>query len=490
MSTAKADSLPYRGDINEALSYTSSHLGQSDDFVIRNLQVAGRRCVLLFYVSICKSDVVEKTIQSLLQHHYPKRIRMTFESYVLNHVLTGANPCLTSDLRDTIRPLDTGDLVILIERVSHAIVIPARSVEHRVPEQPTIEASTRGSQISFVEDYQTNLGLIRASLACPSLTVKEYRLGARSERTVAMVYLRDIANPSLVSSIDQRILQVNIDLINGSATVEQMLSEHPWNPFPVSRVTQRIDTVTREVVQGKVVLIVDGDPCVLLYPATIQDFFQTEEDYTRSTWEATLIRGLRVIALFLSLYLPALYVAFVDFNPELLPKVLGNQIAQSREGVPFSAFVEVVLMQIVVEILREATLRMPRQLGQTLSIVGGLVVGEATVQAGLVSNILIIVVSLTAISFFVIPSYEFTSVLRIGSWIALLASATFGFYGILLVSLWFLHEVVSLRSFGTPYLAPMDGEYLRDFLVDGFVRLPLKLLNKRTQHNKPVDDKG
>ncbi|MFD1673393.1 spore germination protein [Alicyclobacillus fodiniaquatilis] len=490
LSTPTKGSVQYRGDVNETVSAVSSHLGESDDFVVRSFHVAGRHCAFLFYDSICDRDVVDKSIRSLLHYHYPKRMHMAFESYILDRVLTGVNLNLASDLHEILRPLTNGDLVILIERVSNVIVIPARSVEHRTPEQPTVEVTTRGSQISFVENYQTNVGLIRANLACANLSVKEYKLGERSRRTVAMVYLSDVANPSLVRRLQEKISRVNTDVVVGSATVEQSLSEHPWSPFPMSRVTQRIDAVTREVVQGKVVLIVDGDPCVLLYPVTIQDFFQTSEDYMRSTWEATLIRGLRVIALLLSLYLPAMYVAFVDFNPELLPKVLGMQIAQSREGVPFSAFVEVVLMQIVVEILREATLRMPRQLGQTISIVGGLVVGEATVQAGLVSNILIIVVSLTAISFFVIPSYEFTNLLRIGSWITLLASAVFGFYGVLLVSLWFLYEVVSLRSFGTPYLAPMDGEYIRDLFVDGLIRYPLKLLQKRAEHNKPVDDKG
>lgn len=480
----------YKGNLDAALEYLADTLGRSDDFMVRVVELNDISAACVFINTICDHKAVEETLRSLHSHQFPRKKPKNLAQYLIERVLVGADALFMNNLFEIREALAAGSLVLFVDGTAPAIVMDAKYVEHRPPEQPFIEASSRGSQISFVENIDVNIGLIRVNLATDTLRVKKLKVGYRSRRNVAVLFIGDIANPVAIDTVVKRIQAIHIDMISGTAAVEQRISGHPWSLFPLVRTTQRIDNVCRELNQGKVVIVVDGDPTVMLAPATVQDFFQTEEDYLHSFWEATFVRWLRMIAFVLGIYLPALYISFVDYSPELLPKVLGLQIARSREGVPFPAVMEVVLMQVAIEILREATLRMPKQMGQTIGIVGGLVVGQASVDAGIVSNILIIVIAMTAISIFVSPSYEFTTVQRIGCWSMILASSIVGFYGVVLLSIWILFEVGNLKSFGISYLDPFNGEHVRDVFVDGLVRLPITVMDKRASHMHTQNEVG
>ncbi|GMA63802.1 spore germination protein [Alicyclobacillus fastidiosus] len=480
----------YDGQLNKALDYFAPSLGVSDDYTVRSINVAGRSAACLFINTICDKKVVQETLRSLHEYPYPKRTQNNLAQYLSKKVLPSVGVTFMKNLFELREAISSGHLVLMIEGVSPAIVISAKSVEHRAPERPVVESSVRGSQISFVENIDINLGLIRQGIKTATLHVKQLKVGYRSRREVAIVYIGDVANPVAVETVLKRIKAIHADVIVQGYEIEGRIVEHTWTPFPLTRTMQRVDSTIKEINQGKIAILVDGDPTIIMVPATLQDFFQTEEDFSRSFYETTFIRWLRIVSFIFALYLPALYISFVDFNPELLPKVLGIQIARSRTGVPFPAVMEVFIMQTVVEILREATLRMPKQMGQTIGIVGGLVVGEASVQAGLVSNILIIVVSLTAVSVFVSPNYEFATIVRLGSWGMIMSASFLGLYGILLTSIWLLYEVSSLKSFGISYLDPYSGEHFRDLFLDGIIQLPLRFRDKRPSHLHPQDDTG
>ncbi|MBX6354078.1 MAG: spore germination protein [Thermoflavifilum sp.] len=480
----------YKGQLQWALDYFANSLGKSDDYMVRILQVAGRSAAILFIDTISDHKIIEETLRAIHQHSFPKRPPKNLVSYLTEKVLTGSDAIYMENMWELRETIAAGNIVLLIDGASPAIVLGAQFVEERKPELPYIETSVRGPQVSFVEKVDTNLGLIRRMLKTETLEVKKLKIGYRSRTEVAVVYIRDVANPVAIDTVIKRLSAIHVDLIDQSSAVEQRIVDNRWTLFPLTRTTQRIDSTVWELNQGKIAIIVDGDPVVLLVPATIQDFFQTAEDHTHSFWEANYIHWLRIIAFILAMFLPGLYVAFVDYNPELLPKVLNIQIAKSREGIPFPALVEVVLMQVVVEILREATIRMPKQMGQTIGIVGGLVVGEASVQAGLVSNLLIIVVALTALSVFVSPSYEFSTVARLCSWLTTFAAALLGFYGIVLFAILFMYHLASLKSFGVSYLDPFNGEHVRDLFVDGLVRVPAYMIPRRTAHLHPQDEWG
>lgn len=477
----------YTGKLDQALGYFLATVGTSDDYVVRTVLVAGRDGACLFLKTLCDPEAVQSALREIHCHDFAQlKEQKVLAKYLVDRVLSGAETTFSTNLFDMKEAIVAGDLVIIVDGVSPAVIIRAKHVEHRALDEPKFETSVRGSQIGFVENITTNISILRDGFMTETLVVKKLHVGSRNRKEVAVVYLHDVANPNLVRTVVDRIKTIEIDTVSQGTDIELRIIGHKWTMFPLTRAVQRVDSTVKEISQGKVVVIVDGDPTVLIVPVTIQDFFQTEEDYSRSSFEATFIRWIRIVAFIFALYLPALYISFVDYNPELLPKVLGLQIAKSREGVPFPAIFEVIMMQVVIEILREATLRMPRQLGQTLGIVGGLVVGEATVQAGLVSNVLIIVVSLTAISIFVSPSYEFGMVLRLGNFVMFTSAAICGLYAIVIVSIVILYELSSLESFGVPYLSPFDGRYIRDGIVDGMFRIPLTLLERfRTAHILP-----
>ncbi|MCL6593617.1 MAG: spore germination protein, partial [Alicyclobacillus sp.] len=469
------------------LEYLADHLGVSDDYMVRVLDIAGHDAALCFISTVANRDSIEKILNALHRHQFPKKKPKNLAQYIIERVLTASETVFLTNLYEIREAVASGDAVLFIDGVSPAIVFNAQFVEHRSPEQPFIESASRGSQISFVEDLSINVGLIRRAIRSDTLRVKKLKVGFRSRTDVAVIYLDDVANPTAVDTVIRRLMAVHVAVVGQSATLEQLIVDNRWTLFPLTRTTQRIDSTVREINRGKIAIVVDNDPVVLVVPATLLDFFRTEEDYAHVFYESTMVRWLRIISAVLAIYLPALYVSFVDYNPELLPKVLGLQITRSREGIPFPAIAEVILMTIVVEILREAALRMPKQMGQTIGIVGGLVVGEASVQAGLVSNILIIVIALTAVSIFVSPSYEMTIVQRLVGWLFILSSGLFGLYGVILMTVLLLYHVASLKSFGISYLDPFNGEHVHDLLVDSVVRVPIFVMDERSGMTHPTD---
>jgi hypothetical protein len=469
-------------------------LGHSDDLVVREIKFGSRNGVFIFLSTIVDKKLLEDLIQQIQMNQAP---------WGPEAVTDPAGLFIRSKIAvSQIQPLDpaqgvsrfvsqivTGKTIVFIEGFGQAFSLETLKVPKRDPGQPLVEASSRGSQIGFVEQAEDNVALLRNRLRSESFCVKKYVIGVRSQANVYVCYIRDIIHPLAVDTLHKRLSAVNIDLISQSSSIGERVVDNHYTPFPLLRPTQRIDNTARVLNQGKFVIIVDGDPNVLLGPATIQDFYQTEDDYSHSFYEATFIRWLRMIAFILALFLPSLYVAYTEYNPELLPLTLGLRVAASRVGVPFPAVIEVLAMELVIEILREASMRMPKQMGQTIGIVGGLVIGQATVAAGLVSDILIVIIAITAIATFVPPSYEISTAWRMIKYFIFTAACLFGLLGVLVAFLIVLFHLASLKSFGVEYISPLGGKSFKDF-ADLFVRLPVFSLRKRASHMSPQDITG
>jgi hypothetical protein len=479
--------IPFRGNLQQGVAFLRRTLGGNSDFLVRPLQIASRNAVCIYIRTMTDPQIIESTLRSIHSHKFSSRGLVKITDYLLKHVIPVGDTHLASNLDEVKQAIVSGHCALLIDGEKEALLIQAQFCEHRTPEQPYIESTSRGSQIGFVENVDINIGLVRSFFKTGSIQVRKYKVGTRSESEVAVLYLDDVVNPVIIDTVSRRIQAVSIDILAQSNDLERFIVDNHWTPFPLVNLSQRVDSTIRELNHGKVAIIVGGDPSVIIVPGTLRDFYQTEEDYSHTFYDATFCRWLRIVAFLLAGYLPAFYVAFVDFNPELLPKVLGFQIARSREGQPFPAVIEVLLMMVVIEILREATMRMPKQMGQTIAIVGGLVVGEASVQAALVSNILIVVIALTTLSVFVTPSYEFSLVLRLLSWVMVLAATVMGLYGILLVSIFMYYHLASLKSFGVVYISPFGGGNLSDPVTDGFLRLPFRWRRRRPGYLRARD---
>lgn len=380
----------------------------------------------------------------------------------------------------------SGKTILLVDTVNAALSIPLEGFEERSVSEPPTEALVRGPRDGFIESIKINMSLLRRKLRDPNLRLEVMRVGRRTNTAVAICYIQDVANPKLVDEIRTRIQGIDIDGVLETGYLEQIIEDHHFSPFPQIQNTERADRAVANLLEGRVVVLVDGTPFCLILPSVFNQFYQTPEDYYERFLIATLIRGIRIISLFFSLTFTSLYVALISFHSEMLPTKFAVAVAGGRSGVPFPSVAEAFFMELSMEVLREAALRLPKAIGPTVSIVGALVIGEASVRAGVVSPLMVIVVALTSIGSFAVPSYSAAIALRIVKFPIIMAAGTFGLYGVMLAVIGLVVHLASLKSVGVPYLAPFAPMKAGDF-KDTILRMPLWAMTKRPQTLRTPD---
>lgn len=369
-----------------------------------------------------------------------------------------------------------GNTLLLIDGFNSALQIGTQGWESRAVEEPSTETVVRGPREGFTENISVNSALLRRKIKNCGLRIEGLNLGARTRTSVYLAYINGVVKENLVEEVKKRLQRIDIDAVLESGYIEQLIEDAPASIFPTIGNTEKPDIMAGKLLEGRVGIFVDGTPVALTIPRLMIESFQNAEDYYTRPYFATLTRWIRLTAFFISIFLPAVYVSLASFQQEMIPTSLLYSMAASREGVPFPAYMEVLVMGTIFEIMREAGVRMPRSLGQAVSIVGALVIGEAAVQAGLISTPMVIVVALTAISGFVTASLGDTlPILRIyfALWATLL-----GVFGTLMGAILVLVHLSKLRSFGVPYLAPLAPVNLAD-LKDTLVKAPFWALNTR-----------
>jgi spore germination protein KA len=313
--------------------------------------------------------------------------------------------------------------------------------------------------------------------------MERFSAGKLSQTDIAIVYIENIAQQSIVDEIKKRIASIDMDSVLESGYIEEMIRDHPFTPFPLLQSTQRPDTVAGSLIEGKVAVFIDGSPFALILPITFWFGFQSAEDYYMNFIFATTLRWLRYLFAFLAMTLPALFIAITTYHQEMIPTSLSLSLAAAREVVPFPAVGEALVMEITFEALREAGTRLPRPVGQTISIVGALVIGQAAVQAGIISAPLIIIVAVTGIASFLVPNPRMSQAISLLRFPLMLFAATFGLYGIGIALIAILIHLVNLRSFGVPYMTPL-APYNFAGLADILFRAPWRMMYKRQQHTR------
>ncbi|WP_296116508.1 spore germination protein [uncultured Eubacterium sp.] len=381
----------------------------------------------------------------------------------------------------------TGDTILFVDGFDRALKIPDRGYPGMSLQETDSEKAIRGSNEGFGGSIKQNTALIRKRLRSVDLKVAECKCGRQTSTNVDLMYLNGIVRPEIVSEMQQRLNGFEIDGIGDSGVIEQ-LTETQWlSPFPQFQTTRRPDRVVMALLEGRGVLLADNSPEALIFPADYNSFIKTTDDYY-TRWEiATFTRALRYVAAFLSMILPGLYLAMTNFHTQLLPTKLLLSFAAARQGVPFPGVVEVLLMELSFELLREAGVRLPGAMGNTIGIVGGLIIGQAAVDANIVSPMVVIVVAFTALCSFAIPNEDFATAFRLLKFAFIGLSAAFGFYGFLLGLLVLLIHLAQLESFGMPYLMPFVGADLNDYQDerDTLVRPPLQALPRRPFYANP-----
>jgi spore germination protein KA len=399
----------------------------------------------------------------------------------------GASYQLLDTKAQITKAMVNGSIVIVVQGLEKAISINMLTDEKRSVNEPSTQTVIRGPKDGFIESLATNVSLIRRRIRNENLHFEEFIIGRDTGTAVYIGYMNGIANEQIIQEVRSRLNKINVSAIFESGNIEELIADKTLTCFPLAINTERPDTVAANIMEGKIAILVDGTPFSLLVPAVFVNFFEISEDYYQPFFLGSFIRFIRYLCFMISLLTPALYVGLITYHHELLPTPFLLTIIAQREGVPFPAVVEAMVMEITFEILREAGVRTPKAMGQMVSIVGALVIGTAAAEAGIISNIMIIVVSITAISNFVSPVYSFAAAARILRFLFIISAAVLGLYGVLLVAIFMVAHLCSLRSFGIPYLAPIAPFYFKE-QEDVFFRFPFWAMKKRPGYLRTAEE--
>jgi hypothetical protein len=375
-------------------------------------------------------------------------------------------------IEDVIYDLMSGRTVVQISGNEVAHSFGTQKTMKRQPSDPLTERTVRGPRISLVETLEDNLLLIRRGIKDQALRIGEIIIGRRTRTKVVKIYLEDVANPKLVKEVDQRLRKIDLDGIVDIGYLEQLISDNRWSLFPLTQNTERPDKVLAAILEGRVAILADGSPNAIVVPTTVNELYQSPEDYYFTFWFGSFLRIFRIIGNTAAVALPGLYIALVGVNPELLPIKLALVVSGSRMGVAMPLLIELLIMEITLEIFREASLRLPTTVSQTLGVTAGIILGIAAVGAGLVSNTTLVVVIVTAIASYTGPNYHIGLSTRILKFVLIFAAAFLGLFGWTFVAMMMIAHAAIQNSFGTSYLSPWSP--LRPLeLVDAVFRRPL-----------------
>jgi len=481
------------GHLNNDLELLKEKIGHNSDVHFRNfnIKLLNRKATLIFVEGMQQSDFINKHILNPLMiegysHYNPFQVDIA--KYVKEHLLPVIHVNEMESINTLSKMILYGYTVLLIEGMSTALMVGIPDAPSRSVDEPISDALIRGPRVGFTEVLSENTALLRRHGLNDNLVMNANYVGNKSQKTLVIAYMKDIANDELVSEVKERIAKLDFDYFAESGYVEQLMEDNIFSPFQQFQNTERPDKVIAALLEGRIAILLDGTPFALIAPASFMMLFQSPEDYYQRWISGTFTRLLRIGVAFLSLFAPALYISFISFNPGLIPTQLAMTIIESRQGVPFSSILEVLILEISIEILRESGIRLPKPIGPAMGIVGGLVVGEAAVRAGLVTPFLVIVVALTAISSFTIPEYSLGISIRLLRFVAMFFAAILGLYGTIIFFLLLSTHLIHLRSFGLPYLSPISPLQAGDN-KDVFLRSPLKFMRDRPKSLKTKNKK-
>ncbi|MED3624134.1 spore germination protein [Neobacillus thermocopriae] len=473
-------------NIMENIEILKALFKDCSDIVFRPFLAGRKKAYLLFVDGFINTLAVELNgLRQLLDELQGERITAEI---LKEKMISISSVNETTELDEVVSNVLKGNTVLLVDGVSKAIIFDSKGGDRRTVSEPTTESVVRGPREGFTEVIRTNTALVRHKIRSNRLKILAREIGEETKTQIAILYVEGLAAPELVKEVLSRLDRIKTDSILESGYIEEFIEDSPWSMFPQIQNTERPDTVAANLLEGRVAIMVDGTPFVLIMPATFWQFFQSSEDYYGRYHIYVFLRLLRVFFLFIALTLPGIYVAVTTYHQEMIPTSLLFSIAASREAIPFPMFVEALIMEVSFEALREAGVRLPQVVGQAVGILGALVIGTAAVEAGIVSAPTVIIVSITGIASFTIPRFNMSISIRMLRFPLMILGAMFGFYGVILGFLLILTHLCKLRSFGIPYfwpLAPISFKSLKDVLI----RVPWWAMNRRPDQFVKEDQK-
>lgn len=475
--------------LQENIAVIEALFQNCDDIVKKQFvlqRAEGTTSVYMVYVDgLTDSDMVQEYVIRPLLWRESDASKDIFQEFFQSKI-DMADIAEEASFDKAVNRIMMGDTVLFIDGYARVITISSKKLPVRSIQESETEAVMRGPRDSFNESLRTGTALIRRRIKDPKCKIEQNKFGQRSRTDYALVYMEDLVEQNVLDEVRNQLETYETDAIYDSGMLEHFMNQKWYSPFPVIQSTERPDKVASSLLEGRVAIIVDNSPEVLLLPATFNTFFQASDDYYNQWSVATFARILRYVASILAIGLPGFYVAITSFHLEMLPTELLLAIARARSAITFPVVLEVLLMELEFELLREAGIRLPGPMGNTIGIVGGLIVGQAAVEAGLVSTIVVIVVALAALASFTIPNESFASAYRLLKFFLIIVSAVWGLYGFILGMLLLAIHLSGMTSYGIPYMTPAvstgTGEYesRKDFIL----RLPIYLMRKRPVFTK------
>ncbi|MBT2635359.1 spore germination protein [Bacillus sp. ISL-26] len=465
------------GDFESAVRKLQELMCVCGDLKIRRIKLQERQTAF-FYI---EHMIEEQKLNEFL-------LSDTVQSGSLENTIDSISSTETNEVRSIVDGILAGQVVYLSDASDQAKLFSVGQNPLRAITEPESESIVRGAHDGFVESLDTNIHQLRFHIQDRHLSVHYMDIGERAKSKVAVIYIENIANPEIVDEVKRRLSYLQIDSVLAPGIIEESIEDNSFSIFPQIIHTERPDKAKASVMEGCVLVMMDGSPSALIAPITFFSFFQSPDDYSTRWISASFLRVLRFFAFMIAITLPAFYIALIAFHFEVIPNDLIITMKNSIVDIPFPPLIEAMIMEITIELIREAGIRLPKPISQTIGIVGGLVIGDAVVKAGLISNMMVIVVAVTAVSSFVLPSYEMSTSIRTVRFPLMFLAASFGFIGIGLGFGVILMNLCKLESLGVPYLSSLTPFHFSD-LKDAFIRLPAWFIKRRPFYLRPKDSK-
>ncbi|MEA4883500.1 MAG: spore germination protein [Clostridia bacterium] len=492
----QSEGTPVPSSLDAVEAYIHDKFGEgSPDVVLRRLSIWTQPELdgLLFYIEglTDRATVNLMALRSVMLSARAPSLdpgaidKCNVADILTTHLLPSGQAAVESTMQSVIRKVLTGEAALFVEGAGKCLCFEAKGWEHRPISEPHTEKVVRGPREGFSELLRANTALVRRRLRTPNLRLDSMQVGELSRTDVVVAYIDGLTDPELVAKAKERLEAIVIDIVPDSGIIEELIEDYPYSPFPQIQYTERPDRFCAGLSEGLVGILVDDSPIALMAPANLGSFFQSAEDYYERFPFGGPLRFLRYVSGALALLLPATYVAVTGFHQEMLPTKLAMAIAGSHMPVPFPALVEAMLMEMALELIREAGIRLPDPVGQTLGFVGALLLGDAAVSAGLVSPIMVIVVAVTGLASFAVPHYPTGLAIRLLRFPLLFLGAWLGLYGVMAGLLAIFLHMGALTSFGVPFLEPLmrPAEVLRDMIW----RSPVFTFERRPGYANPQD---
>ncbi|TCL49200.1 GerA spore germination protein [Thermolongibacillus altinsuensis] len=453
-------------------------LYRSPDLTRRRIERNGQKISLLFLKNLVNPTQLQQSVLQSIQN-----IELPLTAATIAKTIPIGQVHICQDVDIITAHLIEGWVYVCVEQEQNGVLLNVSEKVERSLEKAETESLVFGPKISFTESLSTNIRILRNNVNDEQLVTEEMIIGKRNKLPVRIVYIQDIADPDNVQTVKQRLSELDVDDVTDSSVLAQMLDDHSFSIFPQYLMTELPDRLSYSLLKGRIGILVDRSPTVIICPTTFFSFFETTEDiYLRWTM-STVLRVMRMLGILTSIFLSPIYVAVITYHYELIPSDLLLTIGESRSRVPFPPVLEALLLEFMIELLREAGARLPTKVGQTMGIVGGIVLGQAAVDAGFTSNLLIIIVSLSALGSFTAPSYEMGTAIRILRFPIIILAAMWGLIGIIIGICVLIVHLLKLTSLGRPYLSPIYPFRFAD-LKYSLVRLPQQFYYKRPISNR------